>query len=663
MVWKILIMPVSSHESGETPQGARLECEYRILDGDRLIYKTERQPKSGIHQQSLLVGHAGGRNSWGAWKVNVEGEGSFMAEWKVNLEAGGGFVAEAPTREALLKLLYDSEERAMAAYRNGGGTRGASSFNLPRAYSDCVAKLEELIKLDKERLAREAEQQKHQAEEKSKEQEDRAQEEMAKIQELASSGNAIVEVLKRQVEVAVADVKDIQSKASLLGTAEVNAASMRAVEAEIEIRTQLGLATAVIDSIKEQSNRATKSVKNLEEQMQEDAANTAAVEKYADAVSRAGKTAKENFDKITTVRGGITKQALIITEIKRQITVATRPPEAPIPKDPVPEPVRSENIQEEKSKLEEQLKEKDIQSRPAEPKAPLEKALGELQISLAISHSDLMRGAIVGGGAYGIVYQGTYKKHQVAIKELRITTMSKEAAVDFRKEAELMMRLRHTNIVPLYGICTEPGHYCMVMQYFPNLSLYDVLHSESILSWERRIDIALGIAQGVRFLHHNNPEIIHCDLKSKNVLLDCDFHPAIGDFGFAKVKTESRTTSSVYGSAKGTFSWMAPELLCGEITGEDGSPVRYSSASDIYALAIIFWELATRKDPYQEYRIPYLLIGAVCKGKRNDIPPAPECPSRYGRLIERCWAQRIEDRPKIGEVVQELEACRKEMPA
>lgn len=272
---------------------------------------------------------------------------------------------------------------------------------------------------------------------------------------------------------------------------------------------------------------------------------------------------------------------------------------------------------------------------------------GRLSISFVIPYSQLTLGAEIGAGQFGVVHRGVYQGATVAVKRLK-TIMSDRAKGEFRHEAEIMFRLRHPNIIPLFGICNEPSHYCMVMQYATNGSLYHFLHSDNPLEWSLRWNIAIDIARGI--LHLHTQHVLHRDLKSLNVLLDGSMRAKITDFGLATVKSESRTaTYSV--DAMGSLLWMAPEIL--------GLIARYSTASDIYAYAIILFEIATRELPYKQAASREAIITHVKSGGREKIPP--ECPSRYAALITRCWAQRVEDRPSIEEAVRELETS-KPMP-
>ena len=281
-----------------------------------------------------------------------------------------------------------------------------------------------------------------------------------------------------------------------------------------------------------------------------------------------------------------------------------------------------------------------------------------------VPFSELSYGRYLGEGAFSKVYQGAWKGREVAIKELLAPGLSHQAAEELGREASIMKQLRHPNILPLLRVCIEPGHYSLVMEYAPKGSLYQVLHSAERLEWPVRWNIALGTARGVEHLHDHDPQILHRDLKSPNVLLDNRLVPKITDFGLSKVRTETRTTlrgthpaaaatggSHAVPTAPGTLAWMAPELFALGAT--------YGRACDIYSLGLIFWELASRRAPWEGAASDDLIALWLREGKREAIPDGT--PPSYSTLIARCWAQRAEDRPKISDAVQVLNANKKEV--
>jgi len=139
-----------------------------------------------------------------------------------------------------------------------------------------------------------------------------------------------------------------------------------------------------------------------------------------------------------------------------------------------------------------------------------------LEASFIIPYKDLTidKNTQLGAGGFGAVYQGTWQGTTVAIKQLLIPNMTEKSLKAFKQEATVMAKLRHPNILPLYGVCTKPGHYCMVMKYMPNGSLYGFLHSVKQFIWLQRWQIAIGIGRGLLQLHSKN--ILHKDLTSHN---------------------------------------------------------------------------------------------------------------------------------------------------
>jgi tRNA A-37 threonylcarbamoyl transferase component Bud32 len=250
----------------------------------------------------------------------------------------------------------------------------------------------------------------------------------------------------------------------------------------------------------------------------------------------------------------------------------------------------------------------------------------------------------LGGGSYGTVYKTKWHYTDVAIKQLHVKTLDDDTVEDFKREAEMMVQMTHPNIIRLYGVCVDPGHYSLVMEYMPKGSLYQFLHSRQEISWPIRWSIALDIGKGIYHLHSKN--ILHRDLKSLNVLLDENFRAKLCDFGMSLIRTETsrQTNNSATDEATGTVSWMAPELFNGQ---------KYTQKADVYSYGMILWEIAARKAPYEDFENGRLIKLHVEEGKRETMPE--KTPISYARLIAKCWDKRREDRPTIQAVIEELE--------
>ncbi|KAF8407145.1 hypothetical protein HHK36_006271 [Tetracentron sinense] len=181
---------------------------------------------------------------------------------------------------------------------------------------------------------------------------------------------------------------------------------------------------------------------------------------------------------------------------------------------------------------------------------------------------------------------------EIAVKRLKV--WSNKAEMEFAVEVEILGRVRHKNLLCLRGYCAEGQERLIVYDYMPNLSLLSHLHgqhsAECLLDWDRRMNIAIGSAEGITYLHHHaTPHIIHRDIKVSNVLLDSDFQAQVADFGFAKLIPDGAT--HVTTRVKGTLGYLAPEYA---MFG------KASESCDVYSFGILLLELASGKKPIEK---------------------------------------------------------------
>ncbi|ONK70348.1 uncharacterized protein A4U43_C05F32800 [Asparagus officinalis] len=199
----------------------------------------------------------------------------------------------------------------------------------------------------------------------------------------------------------------------------------------------------------------------------------------------------------------------------------------------------------------------------------------------------------LGEGGFGSVYWGQlWDGSQIAVKRLKV--WSNKAEMEFAVEVEILGRVRHKNLLSLRGFCAEGQERLIVYDYMPNLSLLSHLHgqhsAECLLDWPKRMNIAIGSAEGVAYLHHHaTPHIIHRDVKASNVLLDSDFQARVADFGFAKLIPDGAT--HVTTRVKGTLGYLAPEYA---MFG------KASESCDVYSFGILLLELASGKKPIEK---------------------------------------------------------------
>ncbi|KAG2328855.1 hypothetical protein Bca52824_000035 [Brassica carinata] len=137
----------------------------------------------------------------------------------------------------------------------------------------------------------------------------------------------------------------------------------------------------------------------------------------------------------------------------------------------------------------------------------------------------------IGHGGFGYVYKGVLASgEEIAVKKL--SEISKQGLDEFRTEVRSISRLRHINIVRLYGWSVYKEEKLLIYEYLVNGSLERHLFGGGELNWETRFHIIKGVAQGLAYIEEGGYDLIlHRDLKPDNILLDRDMTPKISDFG------------------------------------------------------------------------------------------------------------------------------------
>ncbi|KAK6925597.1 Bulb-type lectin domain [Dillenia turbinata] len=197
----------------------------------------------------------------------------------------------------------------------------------------------------------------------------------------------------------------------------------------------------------------------------------------------------------------------------------------------------------------------------------------------------------IGMGAFATVYKGSIQfenRSLVAVKKLDKVV---EADKEFKNEVSAIGRTNHKNLLQLLGFCNEGPHQLLVYEFMCNGSLADFLFGNSRPRWYQRMQIAFGTARGLCYMHEEcSTQIIHCDIKPQNILLDDSFTPKIGDFGLAKLlKTDqTRTITNI----RGTKGYVAPEWF-------KSMPITVKV--DVYSFGVLLLELiCCRKNFEQE---------------------------------------------------------------
>ncbi|KAI5067912.1 hypothetical protein GOP47_0016257 [Adiantum capillus-veneris] len=272
----------------------------------------------------------------------------------------------------------------------------------------------------------------------------------------------------------------------------------------------------------------------------------------------------------------------------------------------------------------------------------------------------------IGQGGYGKVYKAILADGLiVAIK--RAEEGSLQGTKEFLTELQTLSRLHHRNLVDLVGFCDDEGEQMLIYEFMANGTLRDHLNSSSKapLAFERRIQIALGAAKGILYLHTEaDPPLFHRDIKATNILLDHKFGARVADFGLSKLapvaEIEGDAGGYVSTVVKGTPGYLDPEYFLTH---------KLTDKSDVYSFGVVLLELLTGQQPItkgknlvREVHMAYeagMLLSTV--DPRMGPYPA-ECLEPFMRLAFACCKDETDSRPSMAEVVRELEGIKRLLP-
>nr|GEY72303.1 protein kinase-like domain, phloem protein 2-like protein [Tanacetum cinerariifolium] len=302
------------------------------------------------------------------------------------------------------------------------------------------------------------------------------------------------------------------------------------------------------------------------------------------------------------------------------------------------------------------------------------------EIKTATENFDERR--VIGNGGFGKVYKGELShsnrsKNMFAIK--RLDPKYGQGDAEFYKEIRTLCCYRHENLISLQGFCKEEGEsilvhenlislrgFCkeegetiLVYEYASRGSL-DRLLSDVTLTWTQRIKICLDAAKGLSFLHDPNgtqQRVLHCDLKSANILLDNNMTAKVSDFGLSKMGPASQQYSHLITTPVGTPGYCDPLYMYTYCLTKE---------SDVYSFGVVLFEVlcgrlcAEYSNGQFNVHVPFWKT--ICEEKKldeiifRDLVPQinPSSLEIFADIAYQCLHNTLEERPAMSLVVKHL---------
>nr|XP_043607705.1 integrin-linked protein kinase 1-like [Erigeron canadensis] len=268
---------------------------------------------------------------------------------------------------------------------------------------------------------------------------------------------------------------------------------------------------------------------------------------------------------------------------------------------------------------------------------------------------DFTNSHLIGKGSFGEIVRACWRGTPVAVKRI-LPSLSDDKLViqDFRHEVNLLVKLRHPNIVQFLGAVTDKKPLMLITEYLRGGDLHQCLKEKGALSPATAVNFALDIARGMAYLHNEPNVVIHRDLKPRNVLLvnsNAD-HLKVGDFGLSKlIRVQNSHDIYKMTGETGSYRYMAPEVF---------KHRKYDKKVDVFSFSMILYEMLEGEPPLSHYEA-YEAAKCVAEGHRPHFRSKGYTPE-LKELTESCWAADMNKRPSFLEILKKLEKIKESIP-